>query len=124
MVRRREDFDRDQRWRHSSHQPGAHARLPSRRASEPTDSKATHSGRRSHLGATNMRNAVGMLVKPRWLVLLSAAMLTIAAAPLRSADLPHGYLPPAYAIQGAKIVTGTGTPIEKGTVVVRNGLIE
>ena len=32
--------------------------------------------------------------------------------------------PRRYAIQGAKIVLGTGTTIEKGTVVVRRGLIE
>ena len=73
-----------------------------------------------------MRNAVGMLVRPRWLVLVCAALATVAVAtvPLRSADLSHGYQPPAYAIQGAKIVLGTGTTIEKGTVVVRHGLIE
>jgi hypothetical protein len=71
-----------------------------------------------------MRNAEGMLLRPRWLALLCAALVTIATAPLRSADQPHGYLPPAYAIQGAKIVAGTGTTFEVGTVVVRNGLIE
>ncbi len=73
-----------------------------------------------------MRNAVGMLVRPRWLVLVCAALATVAAltGPLRSADLSHGYQPPAYAIQGAKIVLGTGTTIEKGTVLVRRGLIE
>ena len=73
-----------------------------------------------------MRNAVGMLVRPRWLVMVCAALATVAVAtvPLRSADVSHGYQPPAYAIQGAKIVLGTGTTIEKGTVLVRRGLIE
>src|SRR3981081_2087544 len=70
-----------------------------------------------------MRNAEGMLVRPRWLAMLCAAALTVATAPLRSADLPHGYSPPAYAIQGARIVAGTGTTIEKGPVGVRHGLI-
>jgi imidazolonepropionase-like amidohydrolase len=45
-------------------------------------------------------------------------------APLLSADVPSGYSPTAYAIQGARIVVGTGTTIEKGTVIVRHGLIE
>jgi imidazolonepropionase-like amidohydrolase len=52
---------------------------------------------------------------------LSAGALAIAAALAvgASADAPH-----IYAIQGARIVTVAGAPIESGTVVVRGGVIE
>src|SRR5260221_12658654 len=57
-------------------------------------------------------------------VVLAAAGLAVAVA----AAYPHveaRQLPaaPVYAIQGAKIVTGTAT-IDKGNLVMRNGLIE
>jgi imidazolonepropionase-like amidohydrolase len=37
--------------------------------------------------------------------------------------IPAQYRTDAYAITGARIVTGTGSVIEKGTIVIRNGLI-
>ncbi len=76
-----------------------------------------------------MRYAVGMDVRPRWLsagcaLALALAVLALSVPrPVQSADETPGYRPPSYAIQGAKIVTGTGAVIDKGTVVVRNGLI-
>jgi imidazolonepropionase-like amidohydrolase len=53
----------------------------------------------------------------RFLACLTAGALTFAVAP--SADAPH-----IYAIRDAKLVTAAGAPIAKGTIVLRNGLIE
>jgi imidazolonepropionase-like amidohydrolase len=55
---------------------------------------------------------------------LAAALLTIAAAfTLPSVSARQMPVAPVYAITGAKIVTGTST-IDKGTIVMRNGIIE
>jgi imidazolonepropionase-like amidohydrolase len=37
---------------------------------------------------------------------------------------PHADAPNIYAITGARLVTAAGAPIERGTIVIRNGLIE
>jgi len=59
----------------------------------------------------------------RWMV-LAASMLALAAAftapVLDARQMPAA---PVYAIEGAKIVTGTAT-IDKGTLVIRNGVID
>jgi imidazolonepropionase-like amidohydrolase len=52
-----------------------------------------------------------------FVALATAALLPFGVA---ARQMPS---PPAYAIRGAKIVTGTST-IDKGTLVMRNGLIE
>ena len=53
------------------------------------------------------------------------ALVALAAAALLPFGVAARQMPsaPAYAIRGAKIVTGTST-IDKGTLVMRNGLIE
>jgi imidazolonepropionase-like amidohydrolase len=75
-----------------------------------------------------MFSVVRFLARTRSVVLGLIAALTVAALPLLSVladDAPgSGYRPPAYAIQGAAIVTGPGTTIAPGTVIVREGLIE
>jgi imidazolonepropionase-like amidohydrolase len=75
-----------------------------------------------------MLSVVRFLARTRSVVLGLIAALTVAAAPLlpvSAEDSPgSGYRPPAYAIQGATIVTGPGTTIAPGTVIVREGLIE
>src|SRR5262245_2007759 len=129
MVRRKARIrsEMQRARRHPSPQVDTHTRLPSRFGSRWIRKRpVAHADAIADpiLGVLTMRNAEGMPVRPRWLALLCAAILTVATAPLRSADQPHGYLPPAYAIQGAKIIAGTGPPLESGTVVVRNGLIE
>ncbi len=64
----------------------------------------------------------------RWALLstLSAALVIAWTTSLRSedTDLRPDFRPPAYAIKGASVVTGAGTTIENGTVVVRDGVIE
>ncbi len=62
----------------------------------------------------------------RPLMLVAVAALTAASPALFSADneLRPDYKPAAYAITGAKIVTGTGATLDAGTVIVRNGVIE
>jgi imidazolonepropionase-like amidohydrolase len=47
-----------------------------------------------------------------------AALAAVSLVPLR-ADAPH-----VYAIRGARIVTAAGAPIESGTIVIRQGIIE
>jgi imidazolonepropionase-like amidohydrolase len=56
---------------------------------------------------------------------LTAMSLLVVAATFTYPTVAARQMPiaPVYAIQGAKIVTGTAT-IEKGTLVMRNGLIE
>ena len=57
----------------------------------------------------------------RWgLATALASSALLAFAPVRVARLDS---PDAFAIKDAQIVTGTGKPIAKGTVVFRNGLI-
>jgi imidazolonepropionase-like amidohydrolase len=51
--------------------------------------------------------------------ILLASALVVAAVFVGRAEAPH-----VYAITGARIVTAAGAPIESGTVLVRNGLIE
>jgi imidazolonepropionase-like amidohydrolase len=65
-------------------------------------------------------------LRSRTLAVGAASVLTVlaAAVPLFSADLRLDYKPAAYAITGATIVTGRGDSIGKGTVVVRDGVIE
>ena len=53
----------------------------------------------------------------RFLACLTAGALAFAVAP--RADAPH-----IYAIRDAKLVTAAGAPIAKGTIVLRNGLID
>ncbi|MBV8076995.1 MAG: hypothetical protein JO284_11385, partial [Planctomycetaceae bacterium] len=71
-----------------------------------------------------MSSAARFLVRPRLTMLALAMALTVATAPLLSADLRPGYRPPAHAIQGARIVTGPVMVLDVGTVVIRNGVIE
>ena len=47
-----------------------------------------------------------------------AALAAVPFIALR-ADAPH-----VYAIRGARIVTAAGAPIESGTIVMRQGVIE
>ena len=47
-----------------------------------------------------------------------AALVAVPFIALR-ADAPH-----VYAIRGARIVTAAGAPMESGTIVIRQGLIE
>ena len=54
----------------------------------------------------------------------TAIGLTLAALPLRSADLRPDYQPPAYAIKGARVVADEKTTYDPGTVVIRRGVIE
>jgi len=52
-------------------------------------------------------------------------VLAVLAAGLGAATLPlQADAPPVYAIKGARIVPVSGPPLERGTVVVRDGLIE
>ena len=71
-----------------------------------------------------MSSAARFLVRPRMMMLALATALTVATAPLLSADLRPGYRPSAYAILGAKIVAEPGSTLDGGTVVVRDGVIE
>ncbi|MBV8267317.1 MAG: amidohydrolase family protein [Planctomycetaceae bacterium] len=71
-----------------------------------------------------MSSAARCPVRPRLTMLALAMALTVATAPLLSADLRPGYRPPAHAIQGARIVTGPVMVLDVGTVVIRNGVIE
>ena len=57
-------------------------------------------------------------------VLACAVALMLGLSGVRAADGSPEYQPAAYAIKGAKIVTGTGPAIEPGTVVIRRGVIE
>ncbi len=59
-------------------------------------------------------------------MLLAAVGTLVAAAtlPTQSADVHPDYRPAAYAVQGRGIVPVSTAPIESGTVVVRNGVIE
>ena len=55
---------------------------------------------------------------------LATALLTVAASfTLSTVSARQMPVAPVYAITGAKIVTGTST-IDKGTIVMRNGIIE
>jgi len=58
----------------------------------------------------------------RWTLLAAAllALVATAADTLIARQMPAA---PVYAIQNAKIVTGTAT-IEKGNLIMRNGVIE
>lgn len=53
-----------------------------------------------------------------------AVFLAVAGLTINSADWSPGYKPPAFAIRDAKIVVKPGQAIEKGTIVVRRGLVE
>src|SRR5689334_9823119 len=71
-----------------------------------------------------MRCVARRLSGRRLAVVALASLLTVAAGSLRSADFRPDYRPSAYAIRGARVVTGPDATIEAGTVIVRNGLIE
>ena len=72
-----------------------------------------------------MLGIVRLIPRTKPVALILAAVLTVSSAvPLVSADLRPDYQPAAYAIQGARIVAVAGDPIEPGTVVVRDGVIE
>jgi imidazolonepropionase-like amidohydrolase len=58
-------------------------------------------------------------MKPTFTLSAGALAMAAALAVGANADAPH-----IYAIQGARIVTVAGAPIESGTVVVRGGVIE
>lgn len=64
------------------------------------------------------------VMKGRVSALAAVAMLTVMSGPLFSADQRPDYKPAAYAIVGARIVAKAGHVIEKGTVIVRRGVIE
>jgi imidazolonepropionase-like amidohydrolase len=69
----------------------------------------------------NMQSGRPRVLKSEGPKVAIAAMALLAVAvlvPLR-ADAPH-----VYAITGARIVTAAGAPIESGTLVIRNGLID
>jgi imidazolonepropionase-like amidohydrolase len=61
----------------------------------------------------------------RWTVLAAAVLAFVATSTVTYPRLEARQMPavPVYAIQGAKIVS-PGTTIEKGTLVMRNGVIE
>ena len=69
--------------------------------------------------------AAGKCIKWRWLFSTVGLLLAVACAPFLSANETivstdnH-----TIAIRDAKIVTQPGQVIEKGTIVIRNGLIE
>ena len=48
----------------------------------------------------------------------------VAAAALAFGLAAHADAPRAYAVKGARIVTVSGAPIQSGTIVMKNGLIE
>ncbi len=56
------------------------------------------------------------------LTLVASVMMVIAATMTLSAQPPNP--PPFYAIENARIVTGTGTDLERATVLIADGLIE
>lgn len=51
-------------------------------------------------------------------------MLVLATGPVTGAAGPAGDVGPTYAIRNCRIVPVAGPPVEKGTIVVRDGLIE
>lgn len=57
-----------------------------------------------------------------FLAAILAAAGTFSVAP--RADVARAGAGPVYAITGARLVTAAGAPIERGTLVIRNGLIE
>src|SRR5207244_11013469 len=68
-------------------------------------------------GSKTMSNAKRQLPTPKVALALAAAVFAFGFA--ARADAPR-----AYAIKGARIVTVAGAPIQSGTIVLRNGLIE
>src|SRR6187399_2377778 len=60
----------------------------------------------------------------RWLVVHLAAVFVAALMWTPFDTQARGRADLTYAITGAKIVTGAGATIDKGTIVMRNGLIE
>ncbi len=80
-----------------------------------------HVERRAPDAGGSRRRSVPPALRVALLPLAAAITLVLAGGgggPLR-AEAPH-----EYAITGARVVTAAGAPIEAGTVVVRNGLIE
>jgi imidazolonepropionase-like amidohydrolase len=55
---------------------------------------------------------------------IAAAALVMVAAALAAAGPPAGVVGPTYAIRGCRIVPVTGPPVDKGAIVIRDGLIE
>jgi len=64
-----------------------------------------------------MSNAKRQMPKTR-------AALSIAAATLAFGFVARADAPRSYAVKGARIVTVSGAPIQSGTIVLRNGMIE
>jgi imidazolonepropionase-like amidohydrolase len=52
------------------------------------------------------------------------SLITITALALAAAAPPRGDVGPTYAIRGCKLVPVAGPVIEKGTIIIRDGLIE
>lgn len=65
----------------------------------------------------------GPMTEGRYAVLVAAGLVLVATVAYPRVEARQMPAAPVYAIQGAKIVTGTAT-IEKGNLVMRNGLIE
>jgi imidazolonepropionase-like amidohydrolase len=55
--------------------------------------------------------------------LVAAVVLSVSVQGVSAQEGSPGYHPHAHAIKGARILTGTGDPIDDGTIVVRDGLI-
>src|SRR5262249_31452702 len=74
-------------------------------------------------GRYSMSDTRGPMADTRYVVIAAAVVSLVATA--ADPGLAAGQMPaaPVYAIQGAKIVTA-GTTIDKGNLVMRNGLIE
>ena len=54
----------------------------------------------------------------------SVILSLVAAAVLAAAAPPSGDVGPTYAVRGCRIVPVAGPPVEKGVIVIRDGLIE
>jgi imidazolonepropionase-like amidohydrolase len=65
-----------------------------------------------------------MSKQTRTLIVSLAALATAAFAVAPIVSTQASPRAPRYAITGAKIVTNTGAPIDKGTIVLRDGVIE
>src|ERR1043166_4981893 len=74
-------------------------------------------GMTSRTGRLRMRYALRIGLRTM------VAAIIIAPFSLLAAQATTRGVPSTYAITNARIVTGTGPPMERGTVVVRNGLI-
>jgi imidazolonepropionase-like amidohydrolase len=53
-----------------------------------------------------------------------SVILSLVAAAVLAAARPSGDVGPTYAVRGCRIVPAAGPPVEKGVIVIRDGLIE